>query len=462
MESWLMKSGAVGLGDLELADFPVTGRGVKTLRRFRQGERILTIPSDILWSVEGAYRDSLLGPALRSSLPPLTVEDILAIYILFVRSRESGYDGIRTHVAALPGSYSSSIFFSDEELEVCAGTSLYTITKQLQQKIEDDYRELVVRVLAQHPDLFPLNKFTIEDYKWALCTVWSRSMDFTLPDGSSLRLLAPFADMLNHSSEVQQCHVLDAKSGDLSVLAGKDYEVGDQVFINYGPIPNNRLLRLYGFVVPGNPNDSYDLVLTTHPMAPLYEQKQKLWVSAGLDSTTTVSLTLTDPLPKSILRYLRIQRADVSGLAAIALQQIDGTDGKISDSNETEILQFVEESIGSLLDGFATPLEKLETQLAEGVHPVGGNAWAAAHVSVGEQRVLRLARAKARDLLAAVESGRESRSSSALARCANCDKGSVPLMLCGRCKSVMYCGRTCQVAHHKQHKVACRATALKR
>ncbi|KAH0490858.1 hypothetical protein TgHK011_002309 [Trichoderma gracile] len=394
MESWLTKSGAVGLSDLELADFPVTGRGVKTLRRFKQGERILTIPSGVLWSVEHAYSDSKLGPALRSAKPPLSVEDILATYILFVRLRDSGYDGLRAHVSALPGSYSSSIFFSEEELEVCAGTSLYTITKQLEQRIEDDYRQLAVRVFARHPDLFPLDKLTIEDYKWALCTVWSRSMDFALPDGSSIRLLAPFADMLNHSAEVKQCHAYDVKSGDLSVFAGKDYAIGDQVFIYYGPIPNNRLLRLYGFVIPDNPNDSYDLVLTTHPLAPFYEQKQKLWVSAGLDSTTTIALTLTDPLPRNILRYLRIQRADASGLAAITLQQIDGTDEKISDSNEVEILRFLEDSISSLLDCFATPLERLEEQLAEGVYPVGGNAWAAAHrkqipVRSSEMRKLR-------------------------------------------------------------------------
>lgn len=163
MESWLTKSGAVGLSDLELAEFPDTGRGVKTLRRFKQGEKILTIPSDVLWSVEHAYGDPLLGPAIRSSLPPLTVEDILAIYILFVRSRESGYDGRRTHVSALPGSYSSSIFFSEEELGVCAGSSLYTITKQLEQRIQDDYKHLVVRLLEHHPDLFPLDKFTLED-----------------------------------------------------------------------------------------------------------------------------------------------------------------------------------------------------------------------------------------------------------------------------------------------------------
>jgi hypothetical protein len=163
MENWLKESGAAGLDALELADFPGTGRGVRTLRPFKQGERILTIPGDSLWTVEHAYADPLLGPALRSAQPPLSVEDTFAIYLLFVRSRESGYDGLRSHVAALPARYSSSIFFAEDELEVCAGTSLYTITKQLLQSIEDDYKSSVMRVLGLYPDLFPLDKFTVEE-----------------------------------------------------------------------------------------------------------------------------------------------------------------------------------------------------------------------------------------------------------------------------------------------------------
>ena len=71
-----------------------------------------------------------------------------------------------------------------------------------------------------------------------------------------------------------------------------------QAFIYYGPIPNNRILRVYGFIQPDNPHDSYDLVLTTHPMAACWQQKQQLWTAAGLDSTCTISLTLSDPLPR--------------------------------------------------------------------------------------------------------------------------------------------------------------------
>ena len=163
MESWLKESGAVGLDHLELANFQVAGRGVRSLQCYTEGERLLTIPSGILWTVEHAYADPLLGPALRSAQPPLTVDDTLATYILFVRSRKSGYNALRSHVTTLPTSYSSSIFFSENELEVCAGTSLYTITKQLKRQIEEDYVALVARIFGQDRDLFPLDKFTIED-----------------------------------------------------------------------------------------------------------------------------------------------------------------------------------------------------------------------------------------------------------------------------------------------------------
>lgn len=207
--------------------------------------------------------------------------------------------------------------------------------------------------------------------------------------------------------------------------------------------------------MPGNPNDSYDLILMTHPMAPFFEQKHKLWVSAGLDATSTISLTLSNPLPRSVLRYLRIQRLHESDLAIVALHQSDAAVEKISDSNEVEVLRFLVESISGLLDGFGTQLEKLEEQLVGGIYSPGGNAWSAAHVSLGEQRVLRLTRKTAEDLLAAVESG------SRPAICAKCEMVSVQLMRCGRCNKVQYCGRACQAAHYKEHKANCRATASK-
>jgi hypothetical protein len=163
MESWLKQSGASGLDGLELADFWETGRGVKTLRPFKNGERIFTIPHDVLWTVGHALADSILGPALLSVQPSLSIDDTLALYILFVRSRESGYESLQTHVTALPHTYSSSIFFSEGELEICAGSSLYTTTKHLNEQIVLDYQQLEDRLFEQHRNLFPRDKFTLDD-----------------------------------------------------------------------------------------------------------------------------------------------------------------------------------------------------------------------------------------------------------------------------------------------------------
>lgn len=107
-------------------------------------------------------------------------------------------------------------------------------------------------------------------------------------------------------------------------------------------------------------------------------------------------------------------------------------------------------------------MEKLEEQLAEDTYSPGTNAWSAAHVSLGEQRVLILARKRAEDLLSSLKSrDRVDSSSSAPVQCANCAKAPEQLMSCGRCKAVKYCGRPCQVAHYKKHKALCQAIASK-
>ncbi|KAM3494026.1 hypothetical protein MY10362_009911, partial [Beauveria mimosiformis] len=130
-------------------------------------------------------------------------------------------------------------------------------------------------------------------------------------------------------------------------------------------------------------------------MAPLYEQKQRLWKLAGLDEISTIPLSLQNPLPDSVLRYLRIQRLDASDLGTMTMQIATESYTKISDENESQILLFLIQSIEALLEGFEISLEKLETQLADGLYAPGSNAWAAAQVSLGEQRVLKAAKAKA-------------------------------------------------------------------
>ncbi len=43
-------------------------------------------------------------------------------------------------------------------------------------------------------------------------------------------------------------------------------------------------------------------------------------------------------------------------------------------------------------------------------------------------------------------------------RCNNCFKISTKLHVCGRCKNVRYCNKSCQKTHWKEHKLSCGKT----
>ncbi|KAJ3217165.1 hypothetical protein HDU67_008385 [Dinochytrium kinnereticum] len=442
-----------GCDGVALHDFKQTGRGLKALRRFAKGEQILSAPSSILWTVSAACEEPHLGGILKGLSAGLSVDDTISVHLLFVKHSpkyEGGSSSLRRrHIELIPSMYSSSVTFEDEELELCRGSSVYELTVRLKDQIEDDYRSLLTGLFIIHPETFPLSRFTLKEYTWALLTVWSRAMDFQVPatNGSppfSLRCIVPFVDMVNHSSDVIQCHIFDQASGCVKILSGGKVNKGDQIFINYGPVGNSRLLRLYGFVIPDNPNDSYDLVLSTHPLAPSFHQKVGLFVQANLttDSSAAVAtfpLSRSDPLPPALLQYLRIQRlsdeeieAGVPSLAAV----------KVTTRNEREVLMALGDAFEGILAGFSPNLESLRKRLGAGEWKVGVNSWAAAVVSISEQTIITGALDRVKALLALTE-------------CAGCSQVVEGLKLCSKCKKVTYCKAECQKLHHKLHKKHC-------
>lgn len=129
MESWLKLFGVVGLDDLEFVDFLVIGCGVRVLWCFKKGERIFIILCGVFWMVEYVFVDFFFGLVLCFVWLFLFVEDILVMYIFFIRFCELGYDGLWSYVVVLFMSYLLSIFFLKDELEVCVGILLYIIMK---------------------------------------------------------------------------------------------------------------------------------------------------------------------------------------------------------------------------------------------------------------------------------------------------------------------------------------------
>ena len=84
-----------------------------------------------------------------------------------------------------------------------------------------------------------------------------------LEDSSECLALAPYLDLLNHSFDAVMEAGVDihkSTSGYQIVTKTKIKKFG-QAFINYGPHDNTKLLLEYGFFLPNNPHEGFNLTV---------------------------------------------------------------------------------------------------------------------------------------------------------------------------------------------------------
>ncbi|KAG2451954.1 hypothetical protein HYH02_003728 [Chlamydomonas schloesseri] len=97
------------------------------------------------------------------------------------------------------------------------------------------------------------------DTLWAMSMVRTRTFSENV-NGEGLTLMVPYADLANHSFRPNAtfCMARDNKRFELRLLTS--LAPGDEAAISYGESkPNPEVMRDYGFVVPGNPNDRIKL-----------------------------------------------------------------------------------------------------------------------------------------------------------------------------------------------------------
>lgn len=83
-----------------------------------------------------------------------------------------------------------------------------------------------------------------EDFLWAHSMYSSRAFPYKLIDPSSTEeseVLFPLVDALNHkpNTKITWSRSGDSETGSLTFVAGQEYQVGDEIFNNYGPKVNH-------------------------------------------------------------------------------------------------------------------------------------------------------------------------------------------------------------------------------
>lgn len=65
--------------------------------------------------------------------------------------------------------------------------------------------------------------------------------------------MAPFVDMINHNSPRNANWGYSSSEKAFLVRAIDDIKKGDEVYFNYGSLPNYKYLNYYGFLMETNP-----------------------------------------------------------------------------------------------------------------------------------------------------------------------------------------------------------------
>lgn len=112
-------------------------------------------------------------------------------------------------------------------------------------------------------------------------------------------MMVPKVDLANHSFKSNADWEADFAKGIITLVATEDIAKGEPVCIDYGgDVDNTQLMRVFGFVVAGNPNDRLDFLL---------EQAQSQTADADIDDSNGISRTdqqqyylLADPFLHSV------------------------------------------------------------------------------------------------------------------------------------------------------------------
>ncbi|GKV41265.1 hypothetical protein SLEP1_g48823 [Rubroshorea leprosula] len=189
----------------------------------------------------------------------------------------------------------------------------------------------------------------METFRWSFGILFSRLV--RLPSMGGKVALVPWADMLNHSCEVETFLDYDSSSKGVVFLTDRAYQPGEQVFISYGKKSNGELLLSYGFVPNEgtNPSDSVELPLSLKKTDKCYKEKLEALSKHGFSVSECFPLQITGwPLELMAYAYLAVSPPSMSGqfeqMAAAASNKTSTKKGIRYPEIEERALQFILDS----------------------------------------------------------------------------------------------------------------------
>lgn len=270
---------------LNIGEFSLTGRGVYTTRALKENDILIEIPLDVLITIETIENDVVFRMLLFEMFPGkkkcINTQCLLAFYVLYLKHHRR----YLPYLDSIPRDFSVPFFCKEAELKgmPCEITNKIEAQREL---VNGNYllfqQGLKGRVCPCCSRDFEPTVMNLESFEWAFFAVNSRtvyldhdifekqhSVIVLLKDKPTMAL-APFLDLLNHSSAVETTlavqkaatsNKIRESSAVYQLYTKTPVEKYEQIFISYGALDNIKLITEYGFALPNNKNDVLPLRL---------------------------------------------------------------------------------------------------------------------------------------------------------------------------------------------------------
>eukprot|EP00624_Nannochloropsis_granulata_P003675 evm.model.NODE_28528_length_50078_cov_28.909842.18 len=272
LKQWFTEhDGSLHQVDVAIID-EAEGCGLVALAPVEAGQLVLQVPMPLCLHVEAVHLSVLRDVV--SAEPQLLekdAQDELLALMLMAERRAGRHSYWWPYLKVMPREYDTPLYWGEEERRYLVGTNVGLLTAIMERRIAQDWKEIHAGLVERYPGV--LGGLTLQDYSWALSTIWSRAVGVERGEGHRyLRCLAPVLDMCNHHPSAApglgDLLKYESETDSLCFRPATPVTQGQQCHLLYGPYSNAKLLYSYGFVAAENPRRGVDYWVKVPPTAP--------------------------------------------------------------------------------------------------------------------------------------------------------------------------------------------------
>lgn len=226
-----------------------------TKSRLFPGDLLVSIPRPLLITVETVLSSEIGEQVKCQNVIKFTRQQLLSLFLLQEKNKGSN-SFWHPYISVLPKTLETFGHFSPREMTLFPPRLQIAVQSRMA-----DMRQAYMEVR----NFWSGEEIEYSEFLWAWFCVNSRSVfyrsagsEFVREDGNHLAL-APYLDLLNHSVGAKVEAGYNQESGCYEIHTGDTYRKHSQVFISYGNHDNYHLLVEYGFTLPDNPNDVFQV-----------------------------------------------------------------------------------------------------------------------------------------------------------------------------------------------------------